>query len=171
MLTVFDIKAFCDTELEGFKSGEDRYKIKTSYKDEHGTHKYADIRNCDVIISESQLKLWQSYNSIEEYQESCKKNNLQWGVSLVSPKKDKDILKMNYQFLQTIKIETQKDIEQLCKKFVDWISGVTSKDTYYTLLFLLGTDIDEKSILKSISSNDNHWIKALMINNELINDR
>lgn len=170
MLTVMDMKSFCDTELKEYKIGEDRYMIKTSYKDENGEYKMVDIRNIDVVISESQLKLWDSYSSIEDYQDNCKKNNLKWGVALASPKKDKDILKMNYQFLQTIRIESNRDIEKICGEFVDWISGVTSKDIYYTLLFLLGTDVDEYGIVKYLDSSDNYWIKALMLNHELIKD-
>jgi hypothetical protein len=164
MLSTFDIHGFCD------EINKKNYNIETSYKDENGKPKLVDLRNIDVIISESQLKLWDSYSSIEEYQENCEKNNLQWGVSLISPKRDKDILKMNYQFLQTTNL-SERDIEKVCSKFVNWITGVTSRDIYYTIMFLLGTDIDEDKMMKYLETSDNHWIKSLMIDHDLIHDK
>lgn len=164
MLSTFDIKGFCD------EINNKNYMIRTSYEDGHGKSKLADLRNIDVVISESQFKLWDSFPSIEVYKENCEKNHLQWGVSLISPKKDKDILKMNYQFLQTIHLNDES-IEKICNKFVKWISGVTSKDIYYTLLFLLGTEIDEDKIISYIDNSDNHWVKALMIDHNLIHDK
>lgn len=164
MLSTFDIHRFCEEKNNG------NYIIETSYSDENGNRKMVDLRNIDVIISESQFKLWSSFPSIEVYQENCKKNNLKWGVTLVSPKKDKDILMMNYQFLQTLSL-SKKDIEKLCEKFVNWISGVTSKDIYYTILFLMGTEIDENKVLNYLNRSENHWIKALILNNDLIHDK
>jgi hypothetical protein len=164
MLNTFPIHEFCEKVNNG------NYRIKTSYKDEQGNYKIVDLRNVDVLISESQFKLWDSFDSIEVYQENCEKNNLKWGVSLHSPKKDKDILKMNYQFLQTLNLD-KSDIEKVCEKFVDWITGVTSKNIYYTMLFLLGTEITEGKIIKYLDKGENNWIKSLIVNPELINDK
>lgn len=164
MLSTFDIKAFCKEKNNG------NYLIETSYKDEHGNSKLADLSKVDVIISESQFKLWSSFSSIEEYQSNCEKNDLQWGISLVSPKKDKDILRMNYQFLQTLHMN-QKDVENICDKFVKWINGVTHGDVYKTILFLLGSEVDEDKIKNYLENSENHWVKALIADNYLINDK
>ncbi|WEG18520.1 hypothetical protein PQ478_08560 [Alkalihalophilus pseudofirmus] len=164
MLNTFPIHEFCKTENDG------KTLIETSYKDGDGNPILADLSEIDVIITDSQFKLWDSFASIEEYKGNCEKNNLKWGVTLHSPKKDKDILKMNYQFLQTLNLN-KEDIEQICKKFVDWILGVSTKDVYQTLLFLLGTDITEEKLNHFLQGSDNHWIKALAINNDLIRDR
>lgn len=164
MLTTFDIKEFCKQKNNG------KYIIETSYLDENGNKVLADLSQIDVIISESQFKLWDSFPSIDYYNENCEKNELQWGISLISPKQDKDILKMNYQFLQTLSLNDGQ-IESLCKKTVDWLTGVTSKDINYTLLFLLGQNITEDKIVNYINSNDNHWVKALMLDKELIHDK
>jgi hypothetical protein len=164
MLNTFPIHEFCE------KINNGNYRIRTSYKDENGNPKIIDLRNCDVIISESQFKLWDSFDSIEAYQENCKKNNIKWGVSLHSPKKDKDILKMNYQFLQTLNLNKQ-DVEKVSEKFVDWITGVTSKNVYYTMLFLIGTEVSEEKFMKYIDKGENNWIKSLIVNPDLINDK
>lgn len=164
MLSTFDIHKFCEKKNKG------KTVIKTSYKDENGNPKLVDLKDIDVIISESQFKLWDSFSSIEEYNENCKKNNLQWGVSLFSPKKDKDILKMNYQFLQTLNLN-QQDVEKVCNKFVNWITKATSEDINYTILFLLGVNNDEDRIIDYLKNSENHWIKSLMIDHELIHDK
>ncbi|WP_137743271.1 hypothetical protein [Robertmurraya siralis] len=164
MLTTFDIKSFCKKKNHG------NYIVKTSYRDENGNPILADLSKIDVILSESQFKLWKSFPSIEEYQENCKKNKLEWGVSLVSPKKDKDILNMNYQFLQTVNLSDEQ-IESLCKTTVDWLTGVTSKDLSYTLLFLMGKNVTDEKIFDYIKNNENHWAKALMLDNSLIGDK
>jgi hypothetical protein len=164
MLNTFPIHEFCEKVNNG------NYRIRSSYKDGNGNYKVVDLRNIDVIISESQFKFWDSFDSVEVYQENCIKNNLKWGVSLHSPKKDKDILKMNYQFLQTLNLNKQ-DIEKVCEKFVDWISGVTSENIYYTMLFLLGTEISEEKIMSYLEKCENYWIKSLIINPKLIQDK
>lgn len=164
MLNTFPIHEFCE------KINNGNYRIRTSYKDENGNPKIIDLRNVDVIISESQFKLWDSFDSIEVYQENCNKNNIKWGVSLHSPKKDKEILKMNYQFLQTLNLNKQ-DVEKVCEKFVDWITGVTSKNVYYTMLFLLGAEVSEEKFIKYLDKGENHWIKSLIVNPQLINDK
>lgn len=164
MLSTFDIKGFCEKKNNG------NYMIETSYFDESGNRKLADLSKTDVIISESQFKLWNSFSSAEEYKENCEKNSLKWGISLISPKKDKDILRMNYQFLQTLSLN-QRDIEKVCEKFVDWLTGVTSKNIYYTILFLLGTNVDEDRIMEYLDKSENHWVKALMVDHELIHDK
>lgn len=164
MLSTFDIKGFCE------KKNNKNYNIKTSYKDENGNHKIVDLRTVDVVISESQFKLWDSFPSIEVYQENCEKNKLDWGISLISPKKDKDILKMNYQFLQTVRL-SDADIEKVSEKFVDWVIGVNSGNIYYTLLFLLGTEVNEDKIINYLKQSDNHWVKSLLVNHNLISDK
>lgn len=164
MLNTFPIHEFCEKVNNG------NYRIRTSYKDQDGNPVIVDLRENDVIISESMMKLWDSFPSIEAYQENCIKNNILWGVSLHSPKKDKDILKMNYQFLQTLDLN-KKDIEVLCEKFVDWITGVTSENVYYTILFLLGTEITEDKVTNYLDKSENYWIKSLIVNPELIRDK
>lgn len=166
MLNTFSFHDFCKDINNG------NYNIKTLYKDDNGNAKIIDLREIDVIISESQFKLWDSFDSVEIYQENCEKNKLSWGVSLYSPKECdiKDILKMNYQFNQTLNWD-KNDIKQVCKKFVSWVNGVNFNDIYYTLLFLIGENINDKKINKYLSSDSNWWVKALMINHNLIKDR
>ncbi|MFE6075759.1 hypothetical protein ACFVQB_14905 [Paenibacillus sp. NPDC057886] len=163
MLCTFDIHKFCETK------NNNSYYIKSLYKDAQGGEVWVNLKDIDVILTESQFKLWDSFSNLEEYQLNCHKNNLKWGVSLYTPKETKDILRMNYQFLQTLNLSSQ-DIEVLCDKFINWVSGVSSDNIYYTLLFLLGTNTTETKINQFFSSSDKYWIKSLVANHTLIND-
>ncbi|WP_303984641.1 RNA dependent RNA polymerase [Niallia circulans] len=164
MVCTFDIKKFIQEVNNG------NSYIKTSYKDKNGKNKIVNLNEYELIISESQFKLWDSWNSVENYAKCCEENHLQWGVSLHSPKKDKDLLKMNYQFLQTLNLD-EEAIEKVCGKFVDWITGVTSKDINQTLLFLLGDNVNEDKLNHFLENSDNNWVKALLYQPKLIHDK
>lgn len=164
MVCVFPFHEYCE------KKNNNNYTVKTIYKDKNGNQIEVNLQNIDVIISESQFKLWDSYCSQQQYEDNCKKHNLKWGVSLYTDKQLKDNIKMNYQFLQVQNIK-KKDIPKLCEQFVKWIQGVNSDNIWYTLLFLMGINITKESIKKYFYSNDNYWIKALIVNHDLIHDK
>lgn len=164
MLCTFDIHQFCK------EKNNNNYIVDTIYKDKDGNYIKADLRDYDVILSESQFKLWDSYDSVEQYIECCHKNKLYWGISQYTPKKAKDILKLNYQFIQTLNLNSE-EVEKLCSQFVDWIQGVTYNNFAYTLLFLLGVNNNEERINNFLKNSDNYWIKSLIINPELRNDK
>lgn len=164
MLCVFPIHEFCQEINNG------NYIVDTIYKDEDGNYIKADLRDYDVIITESQFKLWDSFNSMDTYIENCHKNKLDWRIALVSPKEAKRMLKLNYQFIQTLNLG-QSDIEKLAEQFVDWITKVSYDDAYYMLLFLLGVNNDTDKINNFLSSSDTYWIKSLIANHDVKNDK
>lgn len=164
MVAVFDFKKFCKEKNNG------NYMIKSLYKDSDGKDIYIDLRDIDVILTESQFKLHKCYKSLEEYKENCIKNELYWGVGLYADKQPKNKLKLNYQFLQANNIQ-KNDIELLCKDFVNWIKSVSYENSYNALLFLLGTNMDESSLNKFIKSNDSWWIKSLIAEPKLIESK
>ena len=164
MLCVFPIHEFCE-EING-----GNYLVDTIYQDKNGNYIKADLRDYDVIISESQFKLWDSFDSIDTYIDNCHKNKLDWRITLVTPKEAKRMLKLNYQFIQTLDLN-QEDIEKLAEQFVDWITKVSYDNAYYMLLFLLGVNNDAEKIHNFLSSNDAYWIKALIANHNVKNDK
>ena len=164
MLCVFPIHEFCE-EING-----GNYMVETIYKNSDGNYIKVDLRDYDVIITESQFKLWDSFPNIDTYINNCRKNKLYWGVSQYTPKEAKNILKLNYQFIQTLNLN-QESIEKLAQQFVDWICGVSYDNVYYMLLFLLGVNNNEYSIKEYLKGSDNYWIKSLIINHELKNDK
>lgn len=164
MLCTFPIHEFCE-EVNG-----GNYIVDTIYKDENGNYIKADLRDYDIIISESQFKLWNCYDGVDDYLEKCHKNGLKWGIPQYAPKECKNILKMNYQFLQTLNLN-ETDIKELCKPFIDWITGVSYDNFEYMLLFLLGVNNTEESINNFLRSSDNYWLKSLVVNPDLKNDK
>jgi len=65
----------------------------------------------------------------------------------------------------------QKDVEELASQFVEWINGVSYKDRYYMLLFLMGVNNNVKKIQDFFSGSDNYWLKSLMICDDIKNDK
>lgn len=164
MLCVFPIHEFCQDVNGG------NYLVDTIYKDKDGNYIKADLRDYDVIITESQFKLWDSYDSIDTYIENCHKNKLDWRIALVSPREAKRMLKLNYQFIQTLNLN-QKDVEKLAEQFVEWITKVSYEDVYYMLLFLLGVNNNTEKIENFLSGSDTYWIKVLIANHDIKNDK
>ena len=59
MLFVFDFKAFAN------EYAENNYMVKDVWGN------FYDIRNVEMILTESMLKLWDSYNCLEDYLNNC----------------------------------------------------------------------------------------------------
>lgn len=158
MVCTFDIIDFCNK----FNNGS------TVIKSIYG--KDVDLKDIDIILTESQFKLWDSFEGVEQYSENCIKNNLKWGVSLFTPKEDKDILFMNYQFIQTLNL-SDEDVDRLCDKFIEWIKGVTIDNVDYSILYMLGANLSRDRIANFLNSSDDYWLKSLLVNKNVINDK
>jgi hypothetical protein len=164
MVNVFDFHQFCKEYNNG------NYIINTVYKDSDGKPIRVDLRDIDVILTESQFKLWDSYSSLEEYQYNSKKNSLNWGVSLYTPKQDKDILNLNYQFIQTLNLDKEK-VEKLCEQTVEYFNGVSLENYWYTILFLMGNNLDNEKLSNFLYNSNNNWLKSLVVDKNLIKDK
>lgn len=127
-----------------------------------------NVRDMDLILTTSQFKAWSSYSSCSEYIQNCRRNNFSFGITRASPKKDNNYVFSNYQFLQVLDIK-EEDLPSLCKKTLDYFSGVMGGDIAHTLLYLLGnlTQEYDEDIYNKISDP---ITKALILNNSLIND-
>lgn len=164
MVCVMDIHKFMEEENNG------DYFIESIYKDEDGKSIMVDLREIDVVITESMLKLWDSWDSEHHYQKCCEENDLGWGVTLFTPEFDKTFFYENYQFLQTLNLD-DNDVNNITKKFIDWVQGVTSENIYYTMLFLTGMEADENKFKYFLKNTKNYWVKALILQPELIKDK
>lgn len=127
--------------------------------------KKVDVRNVEIILTESMLKLWDSYNSIEEYLECCKKNGYGFCVTKDTPKKLENQRETNYQFLQSLYL-TDEMIDKLIEPTVKDIFDVLGNDYKKSLLFLKGIHLDNINF----KSEKSDFIKALMIDKRMIND-
>lgn len=167
MLCTFPIHEFAREYGQLDENG--RCMVDTIYRDSQGKPVKKNLFDCDVILSGSQFKLWDSFDSLEQYIENCHKNKLYWGVSLTSPREPKHMLKLNYQFIQTLNL-SKSDVEKLAEPFIRWIRGVSYEDPYYMLLFLLGVNNDEAKIKSFLEDGGQPWIKALILDHGVKND-
>lgn len=118
-----------------------------------------DIRECDMIITESSLKLWNAYSSIDEYMNAYKECGYTFSVTKISPHKLDDYREVNYQYLQSYDF-SDEDIKELCEPTVKFLKDSLCGDYESTLKFL---GVDEKH-------NDDDWQKALFTNKYMLND-
>jgi hypothetical protein len=130
-----------------------------------------DIRQYDMIITESQFKLWNAFDSWEQFEKKCNENHLYWNVARVTPKEDKNYTFTNYQFVQAIDLNNEQ-IKSLCQPTIDWIQDICGKDVQKSILFLSGNSIENtiNDNILDINKIDNEITKALILNNNIIND-
>lgn len=127
------------------------------------------IGEIDVILTQSQFKLWNAYESWEQYKKALKYSGFGWGVSRYAPKEDKNSIRMNYQFLQVLNL-SDEDIEELCKPTIEWINGCCGKDITKMELYLLGKLADRDTIDNIWNDIQDNFLKALLLDNRLISD-
>lgn len=125
------------------------------------THNINDI---ELILTTSMLKLWDSYSSIDDYLEKCRKNGFTFAITKVYPNKLEEERNLNYQFIQSYDL-SDDDINALISPTVNEIKDALGGDYYKTLLFMKGS-VDENYN----GSEDDAVIKSLMIAPELLQD-
>ena len=123
-----------------------------------------DIRQADVILTTSQVKLWDSYSSWEDYYDNCCKYKYDFSVTKITPNELENVRNLNYQFIQSYKLAND-ELEQLCNPTIDEIKDVLGLDYKKSILFLKGFYLDEENI-----DYDNDFVKALMIDERMIKD-
>lgn len=137
---------------------------KYTFTDIYGNEQ--DIRNIDLIISESMFKLYSSYPNAKVYVEKCFDNKLGFSVTKVNPKRENTYSRTSYQFLQILDLN-DADISDLCKPTVDWFRDIQGESADNMLLYALGeTNFDIGSFSKMDLS-----VKAVAINKKLARDR
>ena len=167
MISGFCIRnSFCKGMLYCFDFHEfARQYAKTDFIEDIWGNSY-NIYEADVILTESMLKLWQSYNSYEDYNEHCQKNGYTFSVTKVSPHILEDTRTLNYQFIQTYDL-SDEDLRKLCKPTISEYKDILGLDINKTILFTKG----KKMSKDKIKELDYDIFTALMIEPSLINDK
>lgn len=124
-----------------------------------------DIRDAEVILTESMLKLWMCYSSWEDYCENCLSNHYRFSATKVTPTRLEHIRTTNYQFLQGYNF-TNEDMIELCQPTVDEVIDTLGMDYRKSIAFLAGFGLNERNI----NYIPNDFVKALMIDHRMIND-
>ena len=123
-----------------------------------------DIRNVELVLTTSMLKLWNSYDSMDSYLACCEKNKYTFGITKVCPEKLENKRATNYQFLQSYNIDDDQ-INALVRPTINEIQEVIDGDYRKALLFLCGTQLDERSV-----KEQSEFVKAMMIEPKMFSD-
>ena len=160
MVFPFDIVKFAEEINGASEENEEKYLVE----DVWGTKR--DVRDADLILTESQLKLWDCYNSWEDYYNSCVENKYTFRVAkTASEYQDMDEMRqLNYQFIAPLRLN-QEDVKDLVKPTVDEISGILGGDYRKALVYLCGSKLNDDNVMFS-----DVMARAIMLQPNLIGD-
>lgn len=134
------------------------YIVKDAWGDER------DVRDADVILTVSMLKLWNSYAGCDDYLEHCMKNGYEFCIAKSAPHELRNVHTTNYQYLQDFKL-TDDQINELIEPTVTKIKECLGLDWRKLILYMCGVGLDEKSVVHM-----DPMCKAIMANPMLIQD-
>lgn len=134
------------------------YIVKDAWGDER------DVRDADVILTVSMLKLWNSYAGCDDYLDNCRKNGYEFCIAKSAPHELRNVHTTNYQYLQDFKL-TDEQIDELIDSTVTKIKECLGFDWQKLILYMCGIGLDEKSVVHM-----EPMCKAIMANPELIKD-
>ena len=142
-----------------FADSVGKYVVKDAWGND------VDVRDVELVLTTSMLKLWDSYGSIEEYLENCHENKYTFGITKACPEILESERATNYQFLQSFNL-SDEDVEELIAPTVQEFHDVLGGDWRKTVLFLAGTGLTESNVCKL----PDDYIKAMMIHSGVAND-
>ena len=153
MLFTFDFVEFAK------RVNHENYMVMDAWGD------WRDVRDYDVILTTSMVKLWDSYKDLEHFIECCNENHYQFSVAKTTPHELENVRNSNYQFLQTYDL-SDDELYELCKPTIDEIKDVLGCDWRKAIVFAKGMYLNEDNV----DCIDNDFIKALMIDKRLMDD-
>ncbi len=124
-----------------------------------------DVRNVEMVLTTSMLKLWDSYDSCDDYVRNCLENKYTFGVTKTCPKELERERTLNYQFIQSYDLNDD-DIEALIAPTVNEIRDVLHDDPAKTILFLKGVGLNDDNIQRI----EDDFAKAIMIEPKMLDD-
>ena len=134
------------------------YIVKDAWGDER------DVRDADVILTVSMLKLWSSYAGCDDYINKCRENGYEFCIAKSAPHELRNVHTTNYQYLQDFKFSDEQ-IDELIEPTVTKIQECLGLDWRKLILYMCGTGLDEKSVVHM-----DPMCKSIMANPELIKD-
>ena len=152
MVFCFDFQDFAE-KVAG------KYIVKDAWGNE------VDIRNVELILTTSMVKLWACYNSLDHYLECCRTNHYTFGVAKTCPEELEGSRSLNYQFIQSYDLSDEQ-IRELVQPTIDEIKDVLGGDYRKAILFLRGTHITEENA----ESGFDHVVSSLMIEPKMMDD-
>ncbi len=153
MVFTFDFVDFAEKIAGG------NYVVKDAWGND------VDIRNVELVLTVSMLKLWDSYSSCDDYLRRLTESNYTFGVTKACPEFLENDRTLNYQFVQSYDLNDD-DIEELIAPTITEIRDVLGGDWAKTVLFLKGSNLSESNIDRQADD----IAKAIMVDHRMVND-
>lgn len=153
MVFTFDFVDFAENVAENST-------VTDVWGDEH------DIHDVELILTESMLKLYDSYGSLQDYLDNCAENGYSICVTKTCPASLENERTMNYQFIQSYDLSND-DIDELIAPTMQEIHDVLGGDWAKAVLFLRGIGLNENNV----SDMEAGIIKAIMVDQRVLNDQ
>lgn len=126
-----------------------------------------DLKDVDMIINRSMLKLSKHYKSLEHYLEECERNNHGFSVTKYVHDEIDNERMLNYQYIQCLNL-SDEDIDNLLQKDITEIKEVIGDNYIKSILYGRGKDLNDRNVWTD--DIETRHINALMINKDCIND-
>lgn len=140
-------------------------KIANNYTVRDAWGNDVDVRDVELVLTTSMVKLWDSYDSCEHYIQESLRNGYTFCVTKTSPRELENERCLNYQFIQSFDLDDD-DIEELIAPTMDGIKDVLGGDWRKAVLFLKGSGLNEYNVPKL----DDDYVKALMVDQRVFDD-
>ena len=124
-----------------------------------------DIRDVELILTTSMVKLWDSYGSCDEYIRKSMSNKYTISITKVCPKELESERNLNYQFIQSYYL-TDEDIDDLIAPTVNEIEDILNGDWRKTILYLKGVGMNARNAVKTFDD----YAKAIMVDRRMLDD-
>lgn len=156
LVSVFDFKKFA-------KEVAHKEIIKDCWGEEY------NVDDIDVILTKSQFKMQKKYGSMNEYLYYFHKYGHIFSVARISKKENDFMTTLNYQYVQSNNY-TNDSVKQLAEPTIDWLRNIMNADRFNTMMFLVGSQKENENIDSIDNRVTNGIAKALMYNEDILND-
>lgn len=160
MVFPFELKRFAEEVNGASEDDPDRYIVMDVWNTPR------DIRDAELILTESQLKLWNCYDSWEDYYNACIENHYTFRVAKTAPTYEEmdEVRQSNYQFIAPEAL-TREDVLDLIGPTVDEIQCILGGDYRKSLVYLCGSNLTNDTVQYA-----DPMARAIMAAPELIGD-
>ena len=152
MVVTFDFHDFADRVAK-------RYFVEDAWGN------LVDIRQVELVLTTSMVKLWDSYKSCDDYLSKSAENGYTFAIAKTTPKELENERHTNYQFIQVAEF-SDEDVEDLISPTLNEIDDVLHSDWVKSVLFLRGCGITENNVDRM----PDDFIKAIMIDQRILGD-
>ena len=135
------------------------YTIRDAWGDER------DVRDAELILTTSMVKLYDSYPNCESYVQNSLQNGYTFGVPKSCPKELESERSLNYQFIQSYDL-TDEEIDELIGPTMRDTADALGDDWRKAILYLKGIGLNDSNVERM----HDDFIKAAMVDERMLDD-